>query len=180
MDEWRDNLVDYETEFWDSPPYRVSRNEQNPELFAIEVGNTVVLSINAGQPTGDDDESDNEFDAALEENLNWIETFYQQNTENQRNFVLLSNQRLPGRDKGRGFFDALLSLIPTYDLVQFYLVQAGRDELRIQSEHRGILNLDVISVSSKAWPPLRISINATDDAEDPISLGYEYWEDNVA
>ncbi len=116
----------------------------------------------------------------MEENLNWIDTLYEMNTEVRRNFVLLSNQGLAGDNQGNRFYETLLALVPAYDLVQFYLVQSGqREDLEIQSGYNGIQNLDVISMTNQAWPPLHVSIDTTDNAEDPISLGYEYWSDEA-
>ena len=175
LDEWRDELVDYESEYWDAPPYQVSRSDRNPELFAIELGNTVVLSINIGQVQADGD--DREAERVSTESLRWIATLYEQNRDSPRNFIMLSNQGLPGDDdQSIGFFDSFLADIPTYELVQFYLIQPGlegQENLDILSQYSGIANLDVISVINQSWPPLHVSIDASDVAEGPISVGYD-------
>lgn len=165
----------YESEYWDSPPYQVSRSERNPELFAIELGNSVVLSINIGQIQADGD--DREAARVSNESLRWIATLYEQNRDIQRNFIIVSNQGLPGDDdQSASFFESLLADIPTYELVQFYLIQPGVEgegNLDILSQYSGIANLDVISVINQSWPPLRVSIDASEVAEGPISVGYD-------
>ncbi len=172
MDEWRINLVGYESEYWESPPYQGSRSERNPELFAIEMGNTVVLSVNVGQiqPDGDDREASR----VSNESLRWIAALYEENWDVQRNFVLLSSQFLPGNDdQSIRFFEDLMSDIPTYYQIQFYWIQVGDDQnLDILSQYDGIENLDVITVVNQSWPLLRIAINTSDVAEEPITFGY--------
>ncbi|GAX23643.1 hypothetical protein FisN_12Hh216 [Fistulifera solaris] len=172
LDEWRTNLVGYESEHWESPPYQVSRSERNPELFAIEMGNTVVLSLNVGQVQADGD--DREASRVSNESLRWIAALYEQNWEVQRNFILLSSQIFPGNDdQSTRFFENLLAEIPTYDLIQFYWIQVGDEQnLDILSQYDDIENLDVITVVNQPWPLLRVVINTSDVAEEPITFGY--------
>lgn len=173
LDEWRNNLVGYETEFWDTPSYSVSRSEQSPELFAIEIGNTVVLNMNVVRAP--DEGGDRAFSRLLRENLRWIDTIYERSTENQRNFILLSNQGVPEDDDQRfEFYGNLLEALANYDQVQFYWIQAGNEgNLDVQSEFNGIENLDVISVTNQAWPLLRVAVNTSETATGPITLGYD-------
>lgn len=163
----------YESEYWDSSPYQVSRSERNPELFAIELGNTVVLSINIGQVQADGD--DREAERVSSESLRWIATLYEQNRDASRNFIVLSNHGLPGDDdQSISFFESLLADIPTYELVQFYLIQPGQEaNLDILSQYSGIENLDVIALKNQSSPLLRVSIDTSDSAEEPISVGYD-------
>lgn len=195
MELWKNNLVGYETRYWEEPDWDLWRQGQgHEENFAFDYMDAAFASINLvdeeeeESPEQGDDiiasefEFEYELDERLQANLDWIDDLYKDYKKRANVFFIFCNAGPKSDGPNKLFFDALFEQIETrYAQMRFVLVhQNGSQPERygIEKNYNEIENLDVISVLGPIWPPLEITVNTREkDPSKAVSISLHEWYD---
>ena len=175
---WRDNLVDYETQFWAQPSWTIARDVNREENFAFVHKQVIFVGINlvAGSIVSSD-----EWVGRLQDNLDWIDTqigLY----GGQAKAVTIFCHSSPDHAQNVEFFTELLSRIQnTYTSLHFVLVHRNTptQTANLERQFNDISNLDMVTVQGSSWPPMKVVIDVDDKKNGVKTLvDQTFWYEN--
>jgi hypothetical protein len=163
---WKSYLLDYETKFWDMPPWEIMREgdtnatyQEFSENFLFAHGQAAFVSIDL--VNGDFFDAV-EYQRRQEADLAWVDTAYEYYGKVVSTIVIFAHDGPPGVSQNAQFYIDLFSRIKnTYSDMDFVLVYRGESSFGLTEKYQGMQNLDVISVLGPIWPPLRMTIDFT-------------------
>lgn len=162
LETWKNTFIDYETQYWQPPPWTVLRQGELSAMYSdytenlvFEHGQIVFLTINL---VGSRVHNEQEFDSRLEANLAWIEFSYDFYKDSANMMVIFAHS---GPDNGnpsnQDFYNDLLTAIEDdYENMQFVLISRGSNKWGIKKKHDGISNLYSVSVPGPLFPPMKM------------------------
>lgn len=156
---WYDNLLGYETQYWPSGPFSVTRQDPDyPENFAFLHENILFVGINlVGGTIHDEDE----WSARQAADLAWVDENFQANSSQIDLLVLLAHADPTIQSSEpfyTPFFDSVQNdyAVPTIVIVR----NLGIETSGVQSNYNGVDGLTLLIVEGSIWPPMKIELSA--------------------
>lgn len=160
---WETTFEAFESNF--DHNFIVSRQMRRKENFAFLYKNVLFMGFHlVGGRVHDGDD----WDARLQDNINWMESMVTMNQESFRYIVMMGNAR-PGPQQ-RMFFDRLSAFLGPYDLPIIYVhANSGVGGVMKYDLFGGDKGIEALQIEDGGVnPPLRISIF---DGEAPFVVG---------